>query len=138
MEHPRTAYNREWRKQHIERLRISKAAYDKEHSFERKGDKVLSGIKQRAKQKGIPYDLTLEDISNYSVCPVFGFELVRGEGKPQFNSPSVDRIDPSKGYTKDNIQILSNLANAMKQNATPEQLIAFAKWVLKTHEKENK
>jgi hypothetical protein len=137
MVHPRTEYNRRWREKNIERLRIQKAAYDKAHSFERKDEKVLSGIRERARKKGLEFNLTLEDVSEYSVCPVFGFELVRGEGKPQFNSPSVDRIDSSRGYTKDNVQILSQLANAMKQNATPEQLVAFAKWVLKTYEKES-
>lgn len=138
MVHPRTEYNRKWRAKNIERLRVSKAAYDKEHNFERKDAKVLSGIRERARKKGLEFDLTLEDVSEYSVCPVFGFELVRGDGKPQFNSPSVDRIDSSKGYTKDNVQILSQLANAMKQNATPEQLIVFAEWVLKTYQKESK
>lgn len=138
MVHPRTEYNRKWRAKNKERLSISKAIYDKKHSIERKDVKVLYGIRERARKKGLACDLTLEDISEYSVCPVFGFELVRGEGKPQFNSPSVDRIDSSKGYTKDNIQILSQLANAMKQNATPEQLIAFAEWVLKTYQKECK
>jgi hypothetical protein len=136
--HPRTEYNRKWREKNIERLRIQKAAYDKAHSFERKDEKVLAGIRERARKKGLDFNLTLEDVSEYSVCPVFGFELVRGDGKPQFNSPSVDRIDSSKGYTKDNVQILSQLANAMKQNATPEQLIAFAEWVLKTYQKESK
>ncbi len=28
------------------------------------------------------------------------------------------------------------MANAMKQNATPEQLIAFAEWVLRTYKKD--
>lgn len=134
--HPRTEYNRKWREKNIERLRIQKAAYDAAHNFERKDEKVLSGIRERARKKGLAFNLTLENVSKYSVCPVFGFELVRGEGKPQFNSPSVDRVDSSRGYTKDNVQILSQLANTMKQNATPEQLVAFAKWVLKAYEKE--
>jgi hypothetical protein len=65
---------------------------------------------------------------------VFGFALERStNGKPTKFSPSVDRIDPTKGYTKDNVQVISNLANAMKQNATKEELIVFAKWVLKTY-----
>ena len=54
-----------------------------------------------------------------------------------FNSPSVDRIDPEKGYTKENIQVISQLANAMKQNATPEQLLQFAAWVFETYAKDN-
>ena len=66
------------------------------------------------------------------LCPVFGFELVYGDDGEhgRNNSPSIDRIDPKKGYVKGNIQIISKLANSMKQNATPEQMMQFAQWVI--------
>ena len=35
---------------------------------------------------------------------------------------SLDRKDPNKGYTKDNVWVISQIANAMK--------LLFAKWVL--------
>jgi hypothetical protein len=99
---------------------------------------ALKRIKERAKEKGLEFNLTREDIDYPSVCPVLGLSLERSnDGIPKKNSPSVDRIDPSKGYTKDNIQVISQLANAMKQDATKEQLISFAKWVLKTYEKDS-
>ncbi len=41
-------------------------------------------------------------------------------------------IRSSKGYTKDNIQVISRLANQMKANADKEQMIKFAEWILKT------
>ena len=44
-------------------------------------------------------------------------------------SPSLDRIDPNKGYVKGNVQVISRLANIMKSNASPEELRAFANWV---------
>ena len=100
---------------------------------ERREYSVWQGIKGRAKKKGLGFDLKVADIDPPEFCPVFGFRLKRGKGSPQKNSPSVDRIDPSKGYTKDNIQVISNLANVMKQDATPEQLLMFADWIYKTY-----
>ena len=64
-------------------------------------------------------------------CPVFGKKLIAGQGQSHDWSPSVDKIIPSKGYVKGNIQILSYLANKMKQNASPTQLKQFAQWVMK-------
>jgi hypothetical protein len=58
-----------------------------------------------------------------------------GQGRQQYN-PSVDRIDSTKGYTPDNIWVISDLANRMKQEATREQLIMFAEGILKLY-KEN-
>lgn len=107
--------------------------YIKEYRKSKLNEATLSGIKKRAKQKGLDFDLELEDILG-TTCPVFGVELKRGSRKgPSDFAPSVDRIDNSKGYVKGNVQVLSNLANKMKMNATPEQLIQFAEWVFKTY-----
>jgi hypothetical protein len=38
------------------------------------------------------------------------------------NSPSIDRIDSTKGYTPDNIQIISWKANRIKGYATLQEL----------------
>ena len=108
----------------------------KEWNANNKDSLILKRLKERAIKKELDFNLTLDDINVPSHCPVFGFALQRNHKIPLFNSPSVDRIDPAKGYTKDNIQVLSQLANAMKQNATPEQLLKFAYWVLSTYEKE--
>lgn len=91
---------------------------------------ILISIKARAKRDGIPFDLTVDDIVIPDVCPVFNVPIARNNkiGPGSF-SPSVDRIIPSLGYIKGNIQIISHLANSMKQNATPEQLNQFADWI---------
>ena len=95
---------------------------------------ILSCCKQRAKRLGINFDLTEEDIELPEKCLYLDVPLtyIRGKGR-QFSNMSIDRIDSSKGYVKGNIQIISDLANRMKQNATPEQLVAFAKGVMRIY-----
>jgi hypothetical protein len=44
-------------------------------------------------------------------------------------SPSLDRIDPKKGYVKGNVAVISYKANRIKQDATPEELEAVASWL---------
>jgi len=63
-------------------------------------------------------------------CPVFGFNLEFNDAGFRETSPSIDRIDSDKGYTKDNIQIISWKANRLKAYATVEDLeilVAFLK-----------
>jgi hypothetical protein len=45
-------------------------------------------------------------------------------------TPTIDRIDRSKGYTKDNICIVSMLANSMKNAASPQELFTFSKTII--------
>ena len=72
-----------------------------------------------------------EGVEYPKVCPVLGIELDWGvSGKQQPNSPSLDRIDPTKGYIPGNVMIMSTLANKMKSDATPEQLKQFSRYHL--------
>lgn len=82
-------------------------------------------IKDQAGYRELDFNLDKEDIIIPEVCPLLGIPLVFG-GKP-YNSPSLDRIDNTKGYVKGNVWVISKMANVMKQNATIEQLRTFAK-----------
>jgi hypothetical protein len=53
---------------------------------------------------------------------VLGFPIVVNEGRPQRNSPSVDRIDNTLGYTPDNVCVISHRANQLKRNASLDEL----------------
>lgn len=97
--------------------------------------KMLARAKSRAKERGIDINITIEDIVIPNSCPVLGIPLVVHKGKSGTNwdSPSLDKIDPEKGYVKGNIMIISSLANSMKYNASKEYLLKFAEWVIKTY-----
>lgn len=95
--------------------------------------------RNRAVQNGVEFSVSIADVREVypkdGLCPVFHFELVYGDKGEhgRKDSPSIDRIDPHKGYVKGNIQIISNLANAMKQNASTEEMTQFAQWVLNSN-----
>lgn len=95
---------------------------------------ILDRCRNRARSKGLEFSITKEDLEIPRVCPVLNVPLERSRtGKAAPNSPSVDRIDPTKGYIPNNVQVISYKANCMKNNAMPEELLAFAEWVEETY-----
>lgn len=87
---------------------------------------LYNSARQRAKKHGIHFDLSSDDIVVPERCPILDVSLVFGAEY----APSVDRINNNLGYTKENIQVISMKANRMKNNATEDELIAFARYVL--------
>lgn len=86
---------------------------------------IYKGAKWRAKKKNLEFDLLLEDIEIPETCPVLGIKLKQNQtGRSGYynDSYSLDRINPNKGYTKDNIRVISNRANLLKSNATVQEL----------------
>lgn len=77
--------------------------------------------KARAAMKGIPFEITIEDVRTAwtDTCPVLLIPLKFNVGAAGPDSPSIDRIDNSKGYVPGNIAIVSNLFNSMKRDLTP-------------------
>lgn len=93
---------------------------------------LFASAKHRAKKDNIPFDLVLEDIPLIDVCPVFNvpFTVSSSNSKgPSHFSRTLDKIIPELGYVKGNVQVISHLANAMKRDATHEQLNQFADWI---------
>jgi len=88
--------------------------------------------KVRAKEKGMEFNLELSDILIPEKCPILDINMNVNSGRSGAyrNSPSLDRIDNDKGYIKGNVWVISQLANAMKSNASKRDLIAFSEWVL--------
>jgi hypothetical protein len=93
---------------------------------------LVQHARNRARRLGVPFDLTEADIIVPAICPVLGIPLFWGVGKQAsraHNSPSLDRLDPSKGYTRENVRIISNRANHLKNNGTAAELRAIADYI---------
>lgn len=95
--------------------------------------RMLTKVRHRCKKNGLPFDLEPADVTVPSACPVFGTPFVFGgsAGKKDWNSPSVDRIDPSLGYVKGNVCVISTRANTIKNNATEDEILAIAAYIRK-------
>ena len=82
---------------------------------------IVRRAKSRAKKIGIPFNIDENDIVLPEVCPVLGMPFIYGDKDWTF---SIDRIVPSLGYVKGNVIIVSNRANIIKNNATPDEILA--------------
>ncbi len=83
---------------------------------------ILKGARQRAKENCIPYDIEHTDIKVPAICPILGIELAFSSGGKSPNSPSLDRVIPSKGYVRGNVRIISWRANRLKMNETDPRI----------------
>ena len=94
--------------------------------------RLLWNAKRRAKLNNLDFNITIDDIEVPELCPYLGIKLISSSprGASREAVASLDRIDPSKGYVKGNIEVISHLANTMKNNATEQQLVTFARSVL--------
>lgn len=93
--------------------------------------RLVSLAKYRAKKNGIPFDLAAGDVHVPEFCPALGLRLERNVGgrAQGKRSPTLDRIDPKKGYVRGNVIVLSAKANQMKSTGTPEELERVAAFV---------
>jgi hypothetical protein len=93
---------------------------------------LLSLARRRAKQKGLEFMISLNDIEIPERCPVLDIPFVLGGGKVGGwvdASPTLDRIDNSKGYVPGNVAVISFRANALKKDATLEEMEAVLKYM---------
>lgn len=92
--------------------------------------------RDRARRNGQAFSITRNDLQNLIIkqnykCSISGidlkFELSKGR-VPE--NCSIDRIDSSKGYTNENIQLVCMAINQMKSDLKMEQLLFFCKKII--------
>jgi hypothetical protein len=89
-------------------------------------------IKRARERNRFDVEVTKNDIylvwPSDNCCPIMDTPFAIGGDLD--TSPSLDRINPNLGYMPENIQIISNLANRMKNNASDEQLLRFSHYYI--------
>lgn len=91
--------------------------------------------RNRAIKDGREFNIEVDDIVVPDTCPVLGIPIQFGGAK--WNSPSLDRIDNTKGYVKGNVAVISNRANTIKNNATVEELQMIVSYMQRSLVSEN-
>jgi hypothetical protein len=111
--------------------------YWREYTKTNYENRLLTSIKARAKKKGIDFNLDLSDLVIPEFCPKTGIKLdkhLENIGSKSYNkyydTPSVDRIDNTKGYTKGNIQIVCYWYNVAKLTFTEDEMMLMCKKVV--------
>lgn len=96
--------------------------------------------KQRARKVGLEFSITVTDLlvdgRVPEFCPVFGVKLRYGGGsrKMHNDSASIDCIDNAIGYVPGNVQVISFRANAIKRDATLEEIQQISAY-MQSHQK---
>lgn len=88
---------------------------------------MIVRTRSNAAKKGIEFSLTVEDVIIPEFCPILKEKLNTNSFK---YTPSIDRLDNNLGYHKDNIRVISRLANIMKNCASNEELKIFAENII--------
>jgi hypothetical protein len=114
----KTPENKEYRKQYNIKNKEKIKAFDRNRMDNRPEYFLWSSARKRARNK-LEFSITEADVKellNTTICPLRNTQFERGIKGPADNSKSLDRIDNTKGYIKDNIQIISYRANIIKNN----------------------
>lgn len=97
---------------------------------------LFQKAKFRAKQENLPFNITTKYLETLpsEFCPILSLKLGWCQLNPlaKTHCPSLDKIVPELGYVEGNVHWISFKANAMKQNATFQELHQFADWVKAT------
>jgi hypothetical protein len=97
---------------------------------------MLRKARNRAKKRGIYFNITLDDIQIGERCPILNTPFRVGLDNWQ-NSPSLDRIDNRRGYEKGNVIVVCMMANSIKNQATPSQIKKVADFYEKLYEEKS-
>ena len=99
------------------------------HITSRDYKQLYNQLRKGAMKRGILFEITLTEFNDITIpitCPVLGIPIFFHRGRAENDSISFDRIDSKKGYTFENLIVVSNRVNTLKSNATLLEMEAIA------------
>ena len=93
---------------------------------------TMQRVKKRANEISVPFNLTKQWLLDNTPesCPVFGTNFTFFGNKNVWEcSPTIDRLDPKKGYTIDNVIVISMKANVIKSAYGSADIFQVATWL---------
>ena len=97
---------------------------------------LRNNSKSRGKQGEVKVkakDLRELLVKQKRVCALTGRKLSYCKGGVSLNTPSIDRVNSSKPYSRGNVRWVTHQANQAKATGTDQELLEFCKDVLKWH-----
>jgi len=96
-----------------------KKDYNNKNSLQHYFNNKLSDLRKKCEIKNVPFDLKKGDLlEKYELqngkCYYTDIDINHNIGKFDYNSISIERLTPEKGYTKDNIVLCSFSVNSFK------------------------
>ena len=99
---------------------------------------LFASARTAATKRNLLIDITRDWVKEklcVGVCEVTGLPFVFesrntgrwGAGSQQPFAPSLDRTDPTKGYTKDNVKVVVWIYNRAKQDSSHEEVLMLAR-----------
>jgi hypothetical protein len=115
-------------------VRAKVGAANTTHGLSRNGGTkeyiMWCAAKQRAKNKGLAFNIEVSDIVIPACCPLLGIPIFfkgGGQGSQTANSPALDRIKPALGYVKGNVWVISQKANTAKSDLSIDEMKLLVK-----------
>lgn len=122
---PTLYYRSDCKKCSLESINIDKyCSPEKRRQLHRRDPRkvMLNHARQRAKEKNIEFNIEISDVIIPVNCPLLNIPIFVSDVKLGPNSPSLDRIDSTKGYVKGNVMVISFRANTAKGNLSIAEL----------------
>jgi hypothetical protein len=93
---------------------------------------AVNAARSRAYKRDIPFSLSYTDLGLPTHCAVSGIEFVMGESfhKGNIFCPSLDRIDPTKGYVKGNVRVVCHGYNLAKHEGNDADVLKLARAIV--------